>query len=68
MLAKKYAVVDQSRCVACGECTHVCPKEAISVPHGCFAAVNIEKCIGCGKCARACPAGCIKVNLIRQGI
>ncbi|ABN54176.1 MAG TPA: 4Fe-4S dicluster domain-containing protein [Hungateiclostridium thermocellum] len=65
MSPKKYASVDRSRCASCGECTRVCPKGAINVFYGCFAAVNIENCIGCGKCARACPAGCIKVNSFR---
>lgn len=59
MGSKKYAQVEQNRCVACGECEKVCPKKAIKVIQGCFAQVDEEKCVGCGVCARNCPVGCI---------
>ena len=58
-MAKKYACVDDKRCVACGACTNVCPRGAISVFRGCYAKVDSEICVGCGLCAKACPVGCI---------
>lgn len=48
-------------CVACGCCTHVCPKNAIKIAHGISARVDEEKCIGCGKCAKVCPAAVIRI-------
>ena len=59
---KKIAAVDQRMCVACGVCTGVCPKRAISIFKGCFAVVDEAGCVGCGLCAKACPAGCISVK------
>ncbi|MBR1535481.1 MAG: 4Fe-4S binding protein [Treponema sp.] len=59
MKSKKYALVDEKRCVACGACANVCPRGAISVLYGCFARAESEICLGCGLCARTCPAGCI---------
>lgn len=56
---KKSANVDKSVCVACGACMKVCPKGAINVYRGCYAAVDTAKCVGCGLCAKTCPAGCI---------
>lgn len=56
---KKLAVVDRRVCVACGVCMKACPKGAISIYRGCYAAVDAGKCVGCGLCAKACPAGCI---------
>lgn len=53
------AEVNQDRCVACGTCVKVCPREAITIFHGCYAEVDLEKCIGCGLCEKACPAGVI---------
>ncbi len=48
---------EQDRCIACGVCMKVCPREAITIYHGCYAKVDLEKCIGCGLCEKACPAG-----------
>ncbi|MBQ7536489.1 MAG: 4Fe-4S binding protein [Stomatobaculum sp.] len=62
MASKRYAVVDQSRCVSCGACTKECPKGAITVWKGCWAAVDTEACVGCGKCSRICPADVISMK------
>ena len=59
---KKLAFVDRKICVACGACMKVCPKEAISIYRGCYAAVEKAKCVGCGLCAQICPAGCIAIR------
>lgn len=59
---KKAAVVDQNICVACGACMKACPKGAISIYRGCYAAVEKDDCVGCGLCARTCPAGCITLR------
>lgn len=48
---------EQDRCVACGVCVKVCPKDAISIYKGCYAVVDEEQCIGCGICENNCPAG-----------
>ena len=59
---KKIAIVDQSRCVACGVCVRACPRGALSIWRGCYVDVNRDTCVGCGLCAKACPAGCIAVT------
>lgn len=59
-MAKKRAEIPVSDCVACGRCVKECPKHAISVYKGMYAAVN-EDCIGCGKCVKVCPAGIISL-------
>ena len=67
MASKKYARVDEKRCVACGVCVKECPMNAVSVWKGCYAVINPEICIGCGKCERSCPAGSITV-MDRAGV
>lgn len=61
-MIKRYAEVNQARCVSCGACTKECPREAITIFHGRFAVVEKAKCVGCGLCARTCPAGCIEIR------
>ena len=57
---KKVAVVDKTRCVACGVCTKKCPRQAISIYRGCHGQVDALRCVGCGLCGKVCPAGCIR--------
>ena len=61
-MAKKSACVDKRRCVACGVCTVVCPRNAIAIHKGCYALAESVNCIGCGKCEKVCPAGCIAIK------
>ena len=61
-MAKKIAMVNKNICVACGACTKVCQKGAISIWRGCYATVEPNKCVGCGLCAKTCPAGCITIK------
>ena len=62
MLSKRVAQVDRDRCVACGACAKVCPRQAVSVWRGCWAAVDAVCCVGCGKCAKICPADAIALE------
>lgn len=63
MLSKNMAVIDKSRCVACGACTKVCPRSALSVFKGCYALVDERLCVGCGRCAGICPAGAVEIKV-----
>lgn len=59
---KRYAVVEEKFCVACGSCSKVCPRKAITVPKGVCAIVDLEKCVGCSLCVKACPASVISIE------
>ncbi|MBP5363541.1 MAG: 4Fe-4S binding protein [Ruminococcus sp.] len=59
---KRKAVLDTNLCVACGCCIKVCPKAAISVPHGIYAVIDELLCVGCGKCTGECPASVIALE------
>ncbi len=43
-------------CLGEGNCSRVCPEDAIDVCEGC-ASVNPDKCTSCGACMSACPRG-----------
>src|SRR5262245_42312693 len=43
--------INQDRCVACGNCTYVCPMEAIYIdPETKRAAINADECVECYAC------------------
>lgn len=52
-------VVKNDLCTACGGCSGICPKDAISMQintHGIYTPVIDEnKCIDCGLCVKVCP-------------
>lgn len=69
-LVKKYELIlDRMRCVGCGQCSTVCPKDAIMFGPASSAyenkpkelnaavieAVDPEKCVMCGTCVAFCP-------------
>jgi electron transport complex protein RnfB len=77
------AKVDRSKCVGCGACVDVCPKDIVKlipekqrVMTGCSSKdkgamvmkVCTAGCIGCMKCQRECPAGAITVKEFLAGI
>ena len=62
MLSKHIAQVDRHRCVACGACAKVCPRQAIAVWRGCWASVDAIRCVGCGKCGKVCPADAVTLE------
>lgn len=61
---KKYANILENECVACGSCIKVCPRGAISVPHGVSAKIDRDLCVGCGICEKTCPASVIEIITI----
>ncbi len=61
--AKRYAVPDRQLCAACGACTAVCPRGAITVWKGSYSVVDEALCVGCGRCAKECPASVIRIEV-----
>lgn len=46
----------QSRCVRCGRCVELCPRNAVSILEN-GPVTDPERCTLCGACIDACPAG-----------
>ncbi len=60
-LFKIRPAVDMEKCVGCGECVKVCPKQAISLHKG-RALINYSKCIFCMCCNEVCRYKAIKIE------
>ena len=61
-MLKRFPFADKNRCVACGVCASVCPKNAVEIYKGRYATFDIKKCVGCKKCFKSCPIGCISAK------
>ncbi len=69
------SVIDQDKCVKCGQCANVCPygainkmerpcakacgMDAISSDEQGHATIDYDKCVSCGMCLVSCPFGAI---------
>lgn len=53
----KEAIMDESKCIKCGECEKACRFEAIK-----DFKINPFKCEGCGACAIVCPVNAITLS------
>jgi Nif-specific ferredoxin III len=65
--------LDQAKCIGCGRCYKVCPRQVLDLVERELDAgdddndddnmmvmtlANAADCIGCGSCGRVCPKGC----------
>ena len=58
--AKRHEIMyDSKKCVACGRCAAVCPRNCHSFDEK--HAFGRELCIGCGACAEVCPAKALEI-------
>ena len=60
------AVIDQDKCIQCGQCKQVCRFDAISLQDDCHV-VDPVSCDGCGYCPRVCPADAINMEERKAG-
>ena len=58
----KKAFVDESACIGCARCLHVCPVDAILGAHQFMHTVIADECTGCELCVAACPVDCISLR------
>jgi MinD superfamily P-loop ATPase len=63
----KVAVVDTSRCTACGRCVEACRFQAVALPRNGAAIVDPVACEGCGVCALVCPTNAPSLSTADSG-
>ena len=52
----------KDKCVGCGMCLTVCPREVLAQNNGTVMITHRDACIECGACARNCPVMAITVR------
>lgn len=58
-------MVDEGRCISCGQCIASCPEDAISyIPKGDrkMASIDKGKCVGCGECLTVCKPKAVNID------
>ncbi|MBN1166794.1 MAG: 4Fe-4S binding protein [Methanospirillaceae archaeon] len=53
---------DLNRCVSCGACISICPKEVFSFDDDWMIVTDEKKCILCGRCVLACPHQALTIS------
>lgn len=59
------AVINDDRCVNCGDCLSTCPVHAIIREKG-HPVIEAMKCIGCGACKNTCFVDAIEVSSVTE--
>jgi thioredoxin reductase/ferredoxin len=58
--ASLHPIIDQSKCVGCGSCIHVCPEgDILGLINGKAELIEPSHCIGHGACKEVCPRDAI---------
>ncbi|MCD6557576.1 MAG: 4Fe-4S binding protein [Candidatus Aenigmarchaeota archaeon] len=53
-------IIDKNKCLSCGGCVSVCPKQALELKK--HPEWDKNSCIGCELCVRLCPVGALKLE------
>jgi heterodisulfide reductase subunit A-like polyferredoxin len=61
-VSPQVSYVDQSKCISCMTCVHVCPYNAPFCNTDGKGQIEAAQCMGCGICASECPARAIQLN------
>lgn len=59
-------IVDQTRCIQCGQCAANCPTQAIGLRP--FPILDINRCMGCWGCINICPYDAIESPLAKNRV
>ena len=55
-------IVDEEKCIGCGECVDICPAEVYELHDEKSVPVHAEECVGCESCIEVCEQDAITVR------
>ena len=55
-------IVDNDKCIGCGECVDICPVEVYELQDEKSVPANAEECVGCESCIEVCEQDAITVR------
>jgi NAD-dependent dihydropyrimidine dehydrogenase PreA subunit len=55
-------IVDEEKCIGCGECVDICPVEVYEMQNEKSVPINAEECVGCESCIEVCEQEAITVR------
>ena len=58
-LLLEHPLIDDNRCIQCGECAKICPPKAMTIEKSAYPIVNPSICIRCWCCSEVCPKNAI---------
>lgn len=55
-------VLHSEKCIGCGLCTHVCPRNVMEMQNQTAVVVDLDACMECGACVNNCPSEALEVK------
>lgn len=56
-------IVDEEKCVGCGECADVCPGDVFEIENEKAVVANPEECLECESCVETCEQQAITLEI-----
>lgn len=60
-------IIDEQKCIACGDCIAVCPTNVLGLRHGKLVYCNPHNCTFCTLCEQICPHKAVRCEFVITG-
>ena len=53
-------IIDQKKCILCGDCVDACPEDVLELDNGQLVFIRPEACTYCTACEAVCPTNAVR--------